>query len=343
MHTVPVPRDYGRLAEQEIDASADLVAQARRAASAYRAPYEFYSALAYLDMAQQQQAERDRQGTWDYAALAARMAEAAIAHCGVKMSDDKGRPAPADPAATKAAFERVGARYAEIDRDQAIDVAPVLYAHMTVALSRAEHALNGGGRWRDAARDLVAVEDDLDVLWLQDSDDDGVVDMKDGAPTQAEDRDDFQDDDGVPDPDNDGDGVPDAVDLAPLEPETVNRWRDFDGAPDSYPTIPAIPFAQGQAVLSEYGQGYLECAVALMKSSPKLRLRVRGHSTDGKTAFENLGLSRRRVEAVQRFLLERGVPEKQIVATFHGDTEPILNAEGEVSAPESQRVDVLLN
>ena len=68
-----------------------------------------------------------------------------------------------------------------------------------------------------------------------DNDGDGIADATDKCPVDPEDKDSFQDDDGCPDPDNDGDGVPDAADKCPLEPETKNGFQDDDGCPDEIP------------------------------------------------------------------------------------------------------------
>jgi outer membrane protein OmpA-like peptidoglycan-associated protein len=65
-----------------------------------------------------------------------------------------------------------------------------------------------------------------------DTDHDGLRDDRDRCPTEAEDADGFQDDDGCPDPDNDGDHFPDARDRCPNEPEDRDNFRDDDGCPD---------------------------------------------------------------------------------------------------------------
>jgi OmpA-OmpF porin, OOP family len=94
-----------------------------------------------------------------------------------------------------------------------------------------------------------------------DKDGDGVKNANDRAPLDPEDKDGFQDDDGVPDPDNDGDGVLDGDDKCPLqagpaankgcpdvdtdkdgivdrldkcpnEPEDKDGFEDEDGCPD---------------------------------------------------------------------------------------------------------------
>jgi OOP family OmpA-OmpF porin len=66
----------------------------------------------------------------------------------------------------------------------------------------------------------------------RDEDRDGIEDGDDACPTDAEDRDDFADEDGCPEPDNDGDGVPDEADKCPLEAEDLDKNADEDGCPD---------------------------------------------------------------------------------------------------------------
>lgn len=56
--------------------------------------------------------------------------------------------------------------------------------------------------------------------------------MNDGAPNDPEDRDGFQDEDGVPDPDNDADGILDADDRCPNEAEDRDGIQDDDGCPE---------------------------------------------------------------------------------------------------------------
>jgi hypothetical protein len=65
-----------------------------------------------------------------------------------------------------------------------------------------------------------------------DNDLDSLPDKSDKCPSQAEDADGFEDNDGCPELDNDKDGVPDTGDRCPNEPETKNGFDDEDGCPD---------------------------------------------------------------------------------------------------------------
>jgi outer membrane protein OmpA-like peptidoglycan-associated protein/opacity protein-like surface antigen len=81
------------------------------------------------------------------------------------------------------------------------------------------------------AEDVDGFEDD-DGCPDPDNDKDGIPDAIDRCPLLAEDRDGWKDDDGCPDPDNDGDGIPDAKDKCPNEPEDMDGFQDDDGCPD---------------------------------------------------------------------------------------------------------------
>jgi hypothetical protein len=74
--------------------------------------------------------------------------------------------------------------------------------------------------------------EDSDGCPDKDNDGDGILDKDDHCPNQAEDIDGFQDTDGCPDPDNDGDGIEDARDQCPDKKETMNGYKDDDGCPD---------------------------------------------------------------------------------------------------------------
>jgi outer membrane protein OmpA-like peptidoglycan-associated protein len=65
-----------------------------------------------------------------------------------------------------------------------------------------------------------------------DTDGDGIPDKIDHCPSEPEDKDGFQDQDGCPDPDNDQDGILDSADKCPNEPEDKDGFQDEDGCPD---------------------------------------------------------------------------------------------------------------
>jgi OOP family OmpA-OmpF porin len=67
----------------------------------------------------------------------------------------------------------------------------------------------------------------------RDRDHDGIPDVYDLCPDEAEDRDGFKDTDGCPELDNDGDDIPDTADKCPNEAEDKDGFQDEDGCPDA--------------------------------------------------------------------------------------------------------------
>jgi outer membrane protein OmpA-like peptidoglycan-associated protein len=65
-----------------------------------------------------------------------------------------------------------------------------------------------------------------------DNDKDGILDAKDRCPSDAEDRDGFEDEDGCPESDDDKDGILDAKDRCPAKAEDLDHWQDEDGCPE---------------------------------------------------------------------------------------------------------------
>ncbi len=75
--------------------------------------------------------------------------------------------------------------------------------------------------------------DDEDGCPELDNDGDGILDADDACADEAEDVDEFEDEDGCPELDNDGDGISDGYDSCPDTPEDVDGDRDTDGCPDT--------------------------------------------------------------------------------------------------------------
>lgn len=67
---------------------------------------------------------------------------------------------------------------------------------------------------------------------IGDRDGDGIKDDVDQCPDDPEDYDDFEDEDGCPEPDNDRDGILDEDDACPNEPEDKDGFEDEDGCPE---------------------------------------------------------------------------------------------------------------
>ena len=341
VHEIPLARDYHDVEYFDIDEAEAMVLKAHRVGAQHHAAFKYQSASKYLKMAKASKAENDKKGTWDYSRLAFDFAEQAIAEgSGIP---DKGPFAQyADKEACMADFTRVKGRHAELNPEKAALVAPVLYADATYQLSRAEHELIEIRHWPQASRRIPTAEADIDTIWSQDVDGDGIVDMKDGAPWAPEDKDGFEDEDGIPDPDNDQDTILDDDDVKINDPETHNQWHDFDGAPDSPAVLDIIYFASGSAAISSETKGYLRGLVHLVEEWPGIKLHVKGHTDSVAGEPANTDLSERRAKMVHAYLIQRGAPADRVMLSFYGESMPVNENKTAADKAKNRRVELVL-
>jgi outer membrane protein OmpA-like peptidoglycan-associated protein len=341
VHELPMSRDYHEVEYFDLDEAEAMVMKAHRVGAQHHAAFEFQSAIRYLKMAKASKAENDKKGQWDYAKLAHDFAEKAVAN-GSGIADRGPFSQYADKEACVADFNRVKARHAELDPAKAALVAPVLYADATYQLSRAEHELIEVRHWPQAGPRIPSAEADIDTIWSQDVDGDGIVDMKDGAPWAPEDKDGFEDMDGIPDPDNDQDGILDDDDVKINDPETHNNWHDYDGDPDSPAVLDTIYFASGSAAFSSETKGYLRGLVHILEEWPALKLHVKGHTDSVAGEPANQDLSKRRAEVIQSYLIQRGAPADRVMVSFYGESMPVNDNKTAADKAKNRRVELVL-
>ena len=164
-----------------------------------------------------------------------------------------------------------------------------------------------------------------------DADRDGISDIEDLCPNDAEDRDGFEDTEGCPEPDNDRDRILDAVDACPNDPETYNGTEDEDGCPDrgsvviedsSIAILDRVFFERGSAQINARSLPIVDAVAATLIYNPQVsRIEVQGHTSDEETQGETL--SNERAASVVEALVQRGVPRFQMAARGYAATRPV--------------------
>ncbi len=313
VHNVPVTRDYSNLESVKVHDAAPIVEKAHRVGAEAFAPYEYSSAKGFLKTAKEEKAEGDRKGEKDFSALAKKAGNEAIQK-GSGISDKGPMVMPKDKEDCKAQFDALVARYRALDRCKASLVAPVLYAHIEAALSAAEHELLEMNQYPQAARYMATVDADIEAILAHDADGDGIVDMKDGDPWVPEDKDGFQDEDGIPEP-------------------------------KPYPQLESVHFASGKAMLSHDAKGYLRGIGDMMahQGFNDATLYVVGHTDSVGGDNPNEDLSKRRAETVQQYLVEYGAAAAKISVSFKGETKPVADNSSEAGRAKNRRVDLMFD
>lgn len=176
----------------------------------------------------------------------------------------------------------------------------------------------------------------------------GLEHADDLCPSEAEDRDGFEDDDGCADPDNDQDRILDVDDRCPNEPETYNGFEDEDGCPDRgrvtiedsrIVILDKIYFARGSSQLRDPQTPVLDAMAATLVHNPQiLRVRVDGHATSDEPS--PWALAAERAGVVRAALIARGVEPERLVAQPVGDTQPIDPRDTEEARERNRRAEL---
>lgn len=175
-----------------------------------------------------------------------------------------------------------------------------------------------------------------------DRDGDGFWDDQDTCPDEA-----GVDPDGCPIPDTDGDGILDPADQCVQEPETDNGYRDADGCPDEVPTevarftgrIEGITFDTDKDTIRKSSTKTLDGAIKVLKDFPDVRIEVSGHTDDQGDRDHNLDLSRRRAEAVKKYLVDAGIDASRIETVGHGPDKPIEPNDTKAGRAKNRRIE----
>jgi outer membrane protein OmpA-like peptidoglycan-associated protein len=175
-----------------------------------------------------------------------------------------------------------------------------------------------------------------------DADGDGFLDPDDKCPEEP-----GVAPDGCPIRDTDGDGIPDDVDKCPTVPENFNGFEDDDGCPDELPdavkeftgVIEGIFFDTDKDTIKATSRPKLDAAAALLKEHPGLRLEISGHTDDRGAAAYNDDLSRRRAEAVKKYLTDKGIDASRLSTRGAGSSEPIDSNKTYTGRAKNRRIE----
>ena len=80
-------------------------------------------------------------------------------------------------------------------------------------------------------------------------------------------------------------------------------------------------------------------AVEFLRENPELRVEIQGHTDDKGSEEYNLELSKRRAEAVKRFLQDHGINPSRLLAKGYGETMPRFPNTSEENRAKNRRVE----
>jgi outer membrane protein OmpA-like peptidoglycan-associated protein len=204
-----------------------------------------------------------------------------------------------------------------------------------------------------------------------DTDNDGILDFLDECPEIAGPK----ENNGCPWPDTDEDGLLDKDDkcpyiFGPVENEGCPYSdTDEDGVLDKDDDCPATPgpvenkgcpviekevqeilntafdnleFQTGRDVIKDESIPSLTELAEVLSKKPEWKLQIAGHTDDVGDAQNNLILSKKRSEAVKRFMESQGIDGNRLTALYFGETQPIADNKTKEGRQKNRRVEMTI-
>jgi OOP family OmpA-OmpF porin len=169
-----------------------------------------------------------------------------------------------------------------------------------------------------------------------DSDGDGVSDDRDrcpGTPAGAK-----VDEYGC-ELDDDGDGVVNSKDKCPGTPPGVAVDNNGCTLEEKY-ALKNVNFEFDSAKLTADSTASLDEAVQILTRHSDLKVEIAGHTDSTGTDEYNLGLSKRRAQAVVDYLIAHGANAGNITAKGYGEAEPVADNATDTGRAANRRVEL---
>lgn len=100
-----------------------------------------------------------------------------------------------------------------------------------------------------------------------------------------------------------------------------------------------VLFKQSTADILSSSHEELDLVVDLMKQNPSMKIRLEGHTDNRGVSRHNLKLSKRRAEAVEEYLVKKGISPKRISGKGYGGSRPIADNEDPNQRKLNRRVE----
>ena len=134
------------------------------------------------------------------------------------------------------------------------------------------------------------------------------------------------------DPDTDGDGVPDSRDKCPDTPKGAKV--DVDGCWAYH----GVFFDFDKSTIKPEFRSLFDNAVHVMNINPGLEIEIQGHTDSVGPEAYNMGLSVRRANAVQKYLVDHGIAASRMTVKGFGESDPARSNDTEEGRAFNRRV-----
>ena len=99
-------------------------------------------------------------------------------------------------------------------------------------------------------------------------------------------------------------------------------------------------FAQGKAVIDPKSYMQLDEVVQMMKENERLEIQLEGHTDNLGSSSANMELSQKRVDAVKKYMVEKGIQKGRIETKAFGGSQPLRNEMTQEARAANRRVEM---
>lgn len=99
-------------------------------------------------------------------------------------------------------------------------------------------------------------------------------------------------------------------------------------------------FSQGKAQIDPQSYQELDEVVEMMKDNVKIVIQLEGHTDNLGNAKANLNLSQKRVDAVKKYLTNKGISRNRVKTKAFGGTKPLTNDASPAGRNANRRVEL---
>lgn len=103
-----------------------------------------------------------------------------------------------------------------------------------------------------------------------------------------------------------------------------------------------LEFESGKDIIRASSYSALDSLAALLKKHPEWALKISGHTDNVGSATSNMALSKKRAEAVKKYLVNRGVSADHLKTEWYGQTMPIYPNDTPEGRQKNRRVEMLI-
>lgn len=108
------------------------------------------------------------------------------------------------------------------------------------------------------------------------------------------------------------------------------------------PFVRNIEFASAQATIQPKYYKLLDDIVVFLKTHPKTRISITGHTDNVGFAKSNLILSKKRAEAVANYFAKKGIEKERISTKGEGQTTPIASNTNAIGRKKNRRIEFFI-